>query len=151
MAVYLLFKKIQKQPPKIVLKNFAIFAEVEKQMEAVVQRSSVKKVFSEISHNSGEHLRQSLFFNKVAGLRLATLLKKRLWHKCFPVNFGKFRRTPFFKEHLWWLLLSITPVLQFVFKSQYCKIFKCTYFEEHLQTAASENLFIKLRRIKNYS
>ena len=57
MAVYLLFKKIQKQPPKIVLKNFAIFAEVEKQMEAVVQRSSVKKVFSEISHNSGEHLR----------------------------------------------------------------------------------------------
>ena len=24
-------------------------------------------------------------FNKVAGLRPATLLKKRLWHRCFPV------------------------------------------------------------------
>ena len=35
-----------------------------------------------------------LFFNKVAGLRPATLLKKRLWHRCFPVNFAKFLRTP---------------------------------------------------------
>ena len=26
----------------------------------------------------------------------ATLLKKRLWHRCFPVNFAKFLRTPFF-------------------------------------------------------
>ena len=36
----------------------------------------------------------------------ATLLKKRLWHKCFPVNFVKFLRTPFFIEHLWWLFLN---------------------------------------------
>ena len=36
---------------------------------------------------TGKHLRQSLFFNKVAGLRSATLFKKRLWHRCFPVNF----------------------------------------------------------------
>ena len=37
----------------------------------------------------------------------ATLLKKRLWHWCFPVNFAKFLRTAFFYiEHLWWLLLS---------------------------------------------
>ena len=32
------------------------------------------------------------------GLRPATLLKKRLWHRCFPVNFAKFltaeHRTP---------------------------------------------------------
>ena len=33
-------------------------------------------------------------FNKVAGLRPVTLLKKRLWHRCFPVNFSKFLRTP---------------------------------------------------------
>ena len=25
----------------------------------------------------------------------------RLWHRCFPVNFKKFLRTPFFIEHLW--------------------------------------------------
>ena len=39
---------------------------------------------------TGKHLCQSLFFNKVAGLRPATLLKKRLWHRWFPVNFAKF-------------------------------------------------------------
>ena len=29
------------------------------------------------------------------GARSATLLKKRLWHRCFPANFVKFSRTPF--------------------------------------------------------
>ena len=33
-------------------------------------------------------------FNKVAGLRAATLLEKGLWHRRFPVNFAKFLRTP---------------------------------------------------------
>ena len=47
---------------------------------------------------AGKHLCQSLFFNKVAGLRPATLLKKRLWHKRFPVNFSKFLRTTFFNR-----------------------------------------------------
>ena len=42
---------------------------------------------------TGKHLCQS-FFNKVAGLTPATLLKKRLWYRCFPVNFAKFLRTP---------------------------------------------------------
>ena len=37
--------------------------------------------------------------------RLATLLKKRLWHRCFLVNFVKFQRTPFYIERPWWLLL----------------------------------------------
>ena len=44
---------------------------------------------------TGKHLCQSLFFNEVAGL-----VKKRLWHRCFPVNFAKFLRTPFLTEHL---------------------------------------------------
>ena len=40
----------------------------------------------------------------------ATLLKKRLWHRCFPVNFAKFLRILFLTEHLWWLLVGgITP------------------------------------------
>ena len=43
-------------------------------------------------------LRQSLFFNKVAGLRPATLFEKRLWHRCFPMNFAKVSRTPFFNR-----------------------------------------------------
>ena len=41
---------------------------------------------------TGKHLCQIFFFNKVAGLRPETLLTKRLWHRCFPVNFAKFLR-----------------------------------------------------------
>ena len=48
---------------------------------------------------------ESLFFSP------ETLLKKRLWPRCFPRNFVKFLRTPFFIEHLWWLLLMIKMVL----------------------------------------
>ena len=40
---------------------------------------------------TGKHLCQSLFYNEVAGLSPATLLKKRLWYRCFPVNFVKLR------------------------------------------------------------
>ena len=49
---------------------------------------------------TGKQLCQSLFFNKVAGLKPAILLKKRLWDRCFPVNFVKSLTTPF-TEHLW--------------------------------------------------
>ena len=40
-------------------------------------------------------------------LRPATLLKKKLWHRYFPVNFVKFLITSFYINHLWWLLLNI--------------------------------------------
>ena len=36
-----------------------------------------------------------------------------------------------------WLLLA---------NSEYCKIFKSIYYEEHMQTAASENVFMKQKR-----
>ena len=45
-------------------------------------------------------------FNKIVGVRPATLLKKRLWHRGFPVNFAKFIRTSFLTEHFQWLFLS---------------------------------------------
>ena len=47
----------------------------------------------------------SLFLNKVAG-QPATLLKKRLWHRRFPVNFAKFLRTPFLQNTSGRLLLK---------------------------------------------
>ena len=37
-------------------------------------------------------------FNKVAGLQATNFIKKRLQHKCFPVNTAKFLRTPSLKE-----------------------------------------------------
>ena len=50
---------------------------------------------------TGKHLSQSLFFNKVAA---ATLLKKRLWLRCFPPNFYEISKNTFFIQHLWCLL-----------------------------------------------
>ena len=48
------------------------------------QRCSMKKgVLTNVTKFKGKHLCQSLFFNKAAGLRPATSLKKRLWHRVF--------------------------------------------------------------------
>ena len=48
-----------------------------------------------------------------------------------------------------------TALLESQFNSEYSKfsveIFKSTYFEKHLRTTVSENVFMKLRRIKIYS
>ena len=108
-----------------------------------------EKVFLEIPQNSQENKLkasgQGLLFNKVAGLRPATLLKRRLWHRCFPVNFAKFLGTPFLKEHLQWLLLIFSqfmscapseivfpvqkpvwlPVTK-LFRKSWCKSWLCT-------------------------
>ena len=99
---------------KAVRKNFAIFTgntcvEVVrfKNIRSSHQRGSMKKcVLRNFTKFAGKHLCQSIFFNK----KLGTLLKKRLWHRCFPVNFAKFLRTSFIKEHLWWLLLKILTI-----------------------------------------
>ena len=58
-----------------------------------------KGVHSNFAKFKVKHMCQSLLFNKVAGLRLR--------HRCFPANFVKFLRPPFFIEHLWWLLQQI--------------------------------------------
>ena len=41
-------------------------------------------------------------------------------------------------------------MLESLFNSEYCEIFKSTYFEEHLRIATSENVFMKLRKITDY-
>ena len=68
------------------------------------QRQSISlALFFQCSHfRSG---RQELFCKKNC-LRPATLLRKRLWNRCFPVDFAKSLRTTFFTEHLQWLLLT---------------------------------------------
>ena len=44
---------------------------------------------------TGKHLWWSLSFDKLANYTLAALLKKKLQHKCFHVNFTKFLWTTF--------------------------------------------------------
>ena len=66
--------------------------------EAVVQRCSFKKVLFEIPQNSQEN----------TSAAPATVLKKRLWHRFFPLKFAKILRVSFFIEHLRWLLIGLT-------------------------------------------
>ena len=65
-------------------------AYVMKQSPKGVPRNSVLRNFTKFT---GKYLDLS-----------TTLLKKRLWHRCFRVNSVKFLRTLFLTEHLWWLL-----------------------------------------------
>ena len=73
-------------------KNKVFYAEI---TEAAVGRCSVKKVFLEISRNAQENTSAP-----------ATLLKKKLWDGCFPVNFAKFLRTSFLQNTSGRLLLK---------------------------------------------
>ena len=74
-------------------------------------RSSHRKCFvsKDVLRNfpkfKGKNLCESLLFNKVPGLRPATLLKKRFWYKYFHVSFVKFSRTPFSQNRSGRLLL----------------------------------------------
>ena len=75
--------------------SFGVTKEDERASRSSHRRCSVKKgVLRSFAKFTRKHLCQSLFFNEVADLRPATLLKKRLRHRCFPVNFAKFLRTP---------------------------------------------------------
>ena len=104
------------KPPKVSNYSNHIYVNIAKNIsisnqqkglrtEAVTWRYSVKKVFLEISQNSHENncSRVSFLIQLQAP---ATLLKERLWCRCFSVNFAKFLRTPFFTEHLRWLILQ---------------------------------------------
>ena len=94
-----------------ILNHFTILKNCyENFSEAVVRRCSVKN----FANVTGIYLCQGLFFQKRCRPQSTTLLKKRLWHSCFTklrvlrVNFAKFLRTPFFIEHIRWLLLTFS-------------------------------------------
>ena len=65
------------------------------------QRCCMKKgVLRNVAQFTGQHFYKSFFFNKVADLRPATLLTKRLWHRCSHVKFAKFLRHLFHRTPL---------------------------------------------------
>ena len=58
-----------------------------------------KGVLKNLAKFTGRYLRQSLFFNKIAG-RPATLLRKRIWHRHYPANVEKSLGASFLQKHL---------------------------------------------------
>ena len=67
---------------------------LKRDLEAATRGVLWKRVFLEISQTS-------------QGNSCTRVLKKRLWHRCFPVNFVKFLRTPFLQNTFRRLLLEI--------------------------------------------
>ena len=78
-----------------------------------------------------------------ADQRPATLLKKRLWHKCFPVNFARFLRTPFLQSTSGRLLLSVNKFSKLsikvasAFREIAVKLLQITLPFSHNQTVIS--------------
>ena len=66
--------------------------------------------------------------------RPATLLKKRLWHRCFPVNFVKVLRTPFYR----------TPLGNCFWKGLDGNILLKQYSENELNDARTNFVYIKV-------
>ena len=79
--------------------------------------SMEKDVLRNFTKFTAKHLCQSLFLNKFAGLMPATLWKKSLWYKCFPVNFVKFLRTSFLQNTSRRLLLYYQNIYKKMGKS----------------------------------
>ena len=88
-------------------------------------KKGVPRNFTEFT---GKHPCQIYLFNKVAGLRPATLLK-RLGHKCFPTNFAKFLKTAFLQDTSGRLLLNNLLIC----KNSLCRTFTLPYFTSILK------------------
>ena len=114
--------------PLIVNLSILLYSAPSSSSSRLLLRSNCPEVFYKkgVLRNfdkfTGKHLCQSLFFNKVAGYRPATLLKKRLLYRCFPLNFCKISKNNFFIEHLWWLLLTTFNISDVCFWFKFKKL-----------------------------
>ena len=72
-----------------------------------------KGALKNVAKFTEKHLCQSLFFNKVAGLRPAAFLKKKLWHRCFPGILQHLKNTFFHRTPL--VATSGTVMIRSVF------------------------------------
>ena len=104
---------------------------------------------------TGKHLCWNLFLIKIQAWRPATLLKKRLQHRCFPVNVAKFLITATFIEDLWRQLLEFTRNIDRFFdflnpRHPFAKSFKPTIsnFNFNIQQKAIESICKHLLKLK---
>ena len=76
-----------------------------------------KGVLRNLAKFTGKHLCQGLL---MSGPKACNFIKKRLWHRCFPVNFVKFLRIPFLQKTPGQLLLfRVNRVNDYYAKSIY--------------------------------
>ena len=78
---------------------FAIVYWCETNRSSLLQMLFKIDVLKNFTYFTGKHLCWSLFLINLQAWR-------RLQHRCFPVKFATFLKTPSFTEDLWWLLLN---------------------------------------------
>ena len=84
-------------------------------------------------------------------LRPATLLKKRLWHRIFPVDFAKFLRIAFLTEHVRWLLLDFLCLLMSaeLWFYLFIQLFLCSVLYSILVSFFFSNILLPVFNKKN--
>ena len=88
-----------------------------------------KGVLTNVTKFKGKHLCQSLFFNKAAGLRPATSLKRDSGTG-FSCEFCEISKNTFFTEHLWTTTFALYGVQRLgiptaTFQKHYYRLSKC--------------------------
>ena len=107
--------------------NCNVHCVVQKQPTEVFCKKRCSKKFRKIHRKTPVPVS---FFNKVAG-SACNLLKMRLWHGCFPVDFAKFLRTSFSQNTSGRLLLVVAFSLVFCLSSsKWFVIFHKIVFKE---------------------
>ena len=91
------------------------------------------------------------FLIESPALRRATLLKKKLWFRCFPMNFMNSLRTPISTEQLWWILLKSYQHISchwFLYIYTPCKHEKKLWSSNHFSRGCRKKL-VTWNRLKN--
>ena len=68
-----------------------------KESKAVTGGLLWKNVFSKIPQNSQENICAIVSLLIKLQASVCNFIKRKLWHRCFPVNFAKFLRTTFYR------------------------------------------------------
>ena len=93
----------------------------------------------EHANNQLEYLSNNQYIEAV--VQSATLLKKRLWHRCFPVNFAKFLRAPFLQDTsggCFWVYFNFVNSYDFLMK----KLHSLTQWKRTLIRTAKWKIYI---------
>ena len=78
-----------------------------------------------------------------ATLQPATLLKKRLWHRCFPMNFAKFLRTLFLYSIFGGCYCKRWIMMNQNIKTRRCGLFRYTWITRKFQCETSSMKYCK--------
>ena len=92
--IYECLKWLEK-PLWLINTKFSDITDMFNNTEAGVSKWSIKMVFLTVLQNSQENIYVGVSIKIVAGY---WLIKKKLRHRCFPVNYEKFLRTPILKN-----------------------------------------------------